>query len=929
MVRKYYHQIKSWLNGKIVQSWLDRGLRAKLGLMVTVGVTGLILVFAFLGINTARQSTEQALNERVFLARGSADKLDLIFRHLIDTLLAAANRSSIRNPVSSQNEIAEFLQGIFTFDQPVILVDASTGELLASTSQVDPLDWQEVPAFQDAVQARFVRHFVSMLPGENPQALLAVPILEPGGSPRAVLAVVLDLSDPALSPYSGTFELGNTGTLEVVDSRGLILMSTQVERVMTVYEYERILNNLFLDDSPGVETCLGCSDEILDGSNDEVIAFARLNYIPWGVIVRQKANEVFAPVRMLMIFTVGLGLFTIAGSLFLVWLTTNSVITPVQALTSAVNRIIAGDLTTPVEPWGRQFMHQGKRGDEIGQLADSFDEMRSRLKNLIDEIRQLNQDLDRRVHERTQAAIASQMEAQAARDDLRGIIDALDDILVVIDVENHRIVQMNRAAQEFCDQPGELIGEKCFQVLPSNQPCGYPHAECPIGTVLSTRDSVKITQARTCSHTGETRLFDVIASPLFDANGKITRIVELSRDVTKERQMQEDLLRRNDQLAILNTVANTVNQSLDIEDILRKALEELLRLTSIDAGAVFLKEDPNKELRLMAHKGISEEAAALAAQVGLLDGSCGGVMETGQITIVPDVSRFRGHRARSLQRDKLITLVHIPLIAKGSTLGSMCVGTRMHCQFNEEEQQLFSAIGNQIAVAIENAQLYAEVQHKEQLRGELFKKAITAQEEERKRIARELHDETSQSLTALLYLIEEALDMKTLKAVKGKMLNMLQLTKHILDNVHKIMFDLRPSMLDHLGLVPALRWFAESRLGPKGVRVSIEEVTPPKRLSPEVETAIFRIVQEAITNIARHAAARNVHILFNMTDEEVMVFVEDDGIGFDIESLDYQPDSTRGLGLLSMQERLELLGGELEINTIPGQGTQVMVRLGL
>lgn len=926
---KYFHPVKTWLNGKIIQSWLDRGLRAKLGLMVTVGVIGLIFVFALLGINTARQSTESALNERVFLARVSADKLDFVFDSLIDTLSAAANRSSVQNFTSSQSEMEEILQGISAFDQPVILIDASNAATIASTKRIDTIDWNTVPSYKYAAQAVDSGNFISILPGEKPKVLLAVPVIKPGGTSKAVLAVLLDLSDPEVSPYSGAFELGNTGTLEVVNSKGLILMSTQAERVMTIYEYEPILNNLFLEDSPGVETCLGCTDEMLEGNSDEVIAFARLNHIEWGVIVRQKAAEVFAPVRTLMIQTVGLGLFTVAGSLFLVWLTTNSVITPVQALTTAVHRIIDGDLTTPVNPWGHPFIIQGKRRDEIGQLADSFDEMRLRLKNLIGEIRQLNQDLDQRVHERTQAAIASQLEAQAARDDLRGIIDALDDSLVVIGIENHQILQMNRAAQEFCNQPNELIGEKCYQILPSDQPCGYPHAECPIGGVLSTRESVKITQPRYCSYSGETRYFDVVASPLFDANGKITRIVELSRDVTEERQMREDLLRRNQQLAILNSVSNTVNQSLDIEELLRKALEEILRLTSIDAGAVFLKEDLNKDLKLMAHQGLSEEAANLAAQVGLLDGSCGGVLETGQITIVPDVSRFRGHRARSLQRERLITLVHIPLVAKGSTLGSMCVGTKMQCQFNQEEQQLFQALGSQIAVAIENAQLYAEVQNKEQLRGELFVKAINAQEEERKRIARELHDETSQSLTALLYFIEEALEMKTLKDAKGKLLSMLQLTKHVLDNVHKIIFDLRPSMLDHLGLVPALRWFAESRLEPKGVRVVVEELTPSKRLPSEVETAIFRIVQEAVTNITRHAAARNVHITFNMTGEQVIVCVEDDGIGFNIESLEYLPDSTRGLGLLSMQERLELLGGELEISTLPGQGTQVMIRLGL
>ena len=149
-------------------------------------------------------------------------------------------------------------------------------------------------------------------------------------------------------------------------------------------------------------------------------------------------------------------------------------------------------------------------------------------------------------------------------------------------------------------------------------------------------------------------------------------------------------------------------------------------------------------------------------------------------------------------------------------------------RFSEEEQDLLTAIGNQIAVAIENARLYAEVQQKEHIRGELFKKAINAQEEERKRIARELHDETSQNLTALLFLVEEVLEMDDLDDAQARLGKMQSLVKVTLDGVHKIIFDLRPSMLDHLGLVPALRWYAESRLFPKDVRVRIKKSPHPE-----------------------------------------------------------------------------------------------------
>jgi signal transduction histidine kinase len=290
--------------------------------------------------------------------------------------------------------------------------------------------------------------------------------------------------------------------------------------------------------------------------------------------------------------------------------------------------------------------------------------------------------------------------------------------------------------------------------------------------------------------------------------------------------------------------------------------------------------------------------------------------------------------------------MHVPLLNKGQVLGSMCLGTHSNITFDSEEQKLFTAVGNQIAIAVENARLYAEVQHKERVRGELFQKALAAQEEERKRIARELHDEISQSLTALLYEAEEALEWQGSQRIKERLQSICELTQHTLDDVHNLMFDLRPSMLDQLGLIPALRWLAQSRLETKGIRVNVkvssQDGSPnTQRLSSEIETALFRVMQEAINNIARHSAARNVEIKLVLDENEASVSIKDDGIGFDLSELSAtsltdaeSQDSllsnrVRGLGIIGMQERIELLGGELEINTAPAVGTCIQIRVPL
>ena len=555
-----------------------------------------------------------------------------------------------------------------------------------------------------------------------------------------------------------------------------------------------------------------------------MIAFAPLNEAPWGVVMRQKSFEVFAPTQRLMVVNLILGMATTLGALGLVWVTTNSVINPVQELTDAAIRIAEGDLDTPIE----LRTPESHRRDEIGTLARSFITMRRQLKRSIGEIQALNRDLDARVQERTHLAIEAQHQAQNARDDLRAIIDAINDELVVIDGQDLTIQQVNRRVQDLHPEFETIIGRSFYEVYPSDNVQKNDESKSPILKVLELGSSVQITSVYPGGSPGEMRYLDVVASPMWDDDGKVTRVVELMRDVTEEKRIKESLIRRNIQLGILNAIATTVNQSLNLDELLRRTLDEVLRLTAVDVGAVFLQADMLGKLELAAYQGLSEEAARLAAQMGMLDGSCGGVVDKGEIVLVPDLACYRGRRARSLKRERLNSLVHVPLIAKGSVLGSMCVGTRLKHQFSEEEQDLLTAIGNQIAVAIENARLYAEVQQKEHIRGELFKKAINAQEEERKRIARELHDETSQNLTALLFLVEEVLEMDDLDDAQARLGKMQSLVKVTLDGVHKIIFDLRPSMLDHLGLVPALRWYAESRLFPKDVRVRIKKSPHPE-----------------------------------------------------------------------------------------------------
>ncbi|RMF90877.1 MAG: HAMP domain-containing protein [Nitrospinota bacterium] len=224
--------------------------------------------------------------------------------------------------------------------------------------------------------------------------------------------------------------------------------------------------------------------------------------------------------------------------------------------------------------------------------------------------------------------------------------------------------------------------------------------------------------------------------------------------------------------------------------------------------------------------------------------------------------------------------------------------------------------------------LYRELQSKEEIRGELLKKVITAQEEERKRIARELHDETSQALATLLVSLETGVATAP-DRLKEHLYRMKEMVDRTLDSVHRLIFDLRPSLLDDLGLSSALRWSAERHLESLGIDLSFTVTGVERRLPPEVETTLFRIGQEAISNIARHADAESVRVVIAFNEKSVCLQIEDDGKGFEPEQVVQAGQGGQGLGILGMQERAALLEGNLVIQSAPGRGTRVHVEVPL
>jgi signal transduction histidine kinase len=216
----------------------------------------------------------------------------------------------------------------------------------------------------------------------------------------------------------------------------------------------------------------------------------------------------------------------------------------------------------------------------------------------------------------------------------------------------------------------------------------------------------------------------------------------------------------------------------------------------------------------------------------------------------------------------------------------------------------------------------------------LLQHALTAQEEERKRLARELHDETSQALTSLTLNLQAAITKAETDGVVdtdfiGTLQKIQSLAVHTQNEIVKLMKELRPTLLDELGLPAAISRYAKDSLESLGTKVSTEFKGVEGRLPTEVEVTLFRISQGMIGNILEHAEAKNASIRLECNARECVLDIKDDGKGFDVSKITRVDKGGRGAGLFTMKERARLVGGRCSIKSQPGKGTKIVVRVPL
>jgi len=391
-----------------------------------------------------------------------------------------------------------------------------------------------------------------------------------------------------------------------------------------------------------------------------------------------------------------------------------------------------------------------------------------------------------------------------------------------------------------------------------------------------------------------------------------------------EKQYQE--------LLALSRISAALSGLSDLNAILRIGLDNALKIMDGSIGGILLLDEETQTLSYRVHQGLSAGYVD-EMHMKLGEGVAGRVAETGKSVLLEDISTDpRAANPDLITKEGLKAFISVPLRSKEKVLGVINVASRTSHHFTTSDLYLLHSIGDQLGVAIEQANLYTRLRGARERLRRLARQNLVAEEEERRRIARELHDETSQSLSGIALQMQALIDVAQMSGEKepefiAGLKKVQSLVVQVHTEVSRLIADLRPALLDTLGLVPAVRQYAEARLHPLDMEVSVEIKGRERRLLPDVEAALFRFNQGGIGNIAIHSKAKNATIVLDYQDDELSIQVTDDGQGFDVSQLTDIEESGRGRGLFSMRERIGFLGGTSGVDSQVGAGTTLWARV--
>jgi signal transduction histidine kinase len=382
--------------------------------------------------------------------------------------------------------------------------------------------------------------------------------------------------------------------------------------------------------------------------------------------------------------------------------------------------------------------------------------------------------------------------------------------------------------------------------------------------------------------------------------------------VEKEKQ-------RRKEAELLQQATFAITSSLNLQEVLDHILTALNQVVPFDGAAISLLEGDS--LRIVALGGLLQHTRRIGDKIGKLDGLFSILATSNSVVVLKDAQTHPKYVQWSEGgKDPIHGWMGVPLIAHDHPMGYLTLNCQDRDVYSADHANLARAFANQAVVAIDNARLFEKVRNgRERLQG-LSRKLVNLQEAERRLIAHELHDKIGQDLTGLQFVL--LLGKEGSEADRVRAFGEAQdLVSNLMSQVRELSLNLHPAMLDDLGLLPALRGHFERYQQQTGIQIHFDTKNVDRRFPAEIELAAFRLVQESLTNVARHADVKEAAVITSADTLSLFILIEDHGQGFDMDLL---KDSERSFGVTGMRERTYQVGGKFEFFSKPGQGTRIV-----
>ena len=577
---------------------------------------------------------------------------------------------------------------------------------------------------------------------------------------------------------------------------------------------------------------------------------------------------------------------------------------------------------------GHERERQAELREHAAQLRQSHLLLEERVKERTAELRMTNESLQRQILERTQAEHA----LRESESRFRTISELVSDFAYVY----ARAPNGSFANEWRTDAFQHITGYDFEEAWPKRSYFALPFhprhefvARQHMQTLLS--GQVAVSEWCLLTREGLTRWVQVIDRPILDEAGQVVRIYGSAQDITRRKEAEDLLRQRNRELATMNSVTGAASQTLEMSLLLSTLQQQLYQVLYVPGGGIVLYDETARAFEMQLSWG----PAGAVWRLLPFATHCEPAIRQQAVVYDPDLWPL-------LAADKALTETTwpgwkshlcVPLVAGHEVKGALRVLSQGE-PFSDEQVTFFTNLGQQVGIAIQNAQLYEQViSGRERLR-RLAQQVVAAQENERQTMSRELHDEAGQTLTALkfhLAMIRDDLPVPTgpnaeAATIHRHLDDAVALVEQTMSRVRALAHGLRPQVLDSLGLHAALSDLCREFTGHTQLEVDYAGLRPPP-LSSEAEISLYRFVQEGLTNVVKHAEATQVKVRLRHDGQAVYLTITDNGRGMPRATA--LLGSEGGMGLAGMQERLALVNGSLEIVSQPGQGTHLKAQVPL